>query len=330
MVLLFRSALSATVLPRAVSSTAELRDALMSPSVDTVWVNNTLDIDKSEWGDTLLLNRPVTISATPERLASSTYVRVNFNEASMLLQLSPGITLTFVGLEVRAQLTTGHGPAQLSTDRGDPATRRHHNPSGRSKCLPTPTLTLLLYAPVGLAAIQGTAAALPHVCFSSGVAQPLFHTLLLQLVRALGIIGPLYLILRQSINSTLVLDRCIQRRWVSHHPPSHPCRASQLRRTSDPRYLPASFKTLPARPSLLRPPTTPPCSQPNPISTSRPHPYPSSHPSQSSTAFVTFPLRGCPPRHAGGPAVHRLPDQPTAGQPAPGEAPHAPKRHAGQ
>ncbi len=97
---------SATVSPRAVSSTAELRDALMSPSVDMVWVNNTLDINKAEWGATLAINRSVTVSVTPERLATSTYVRVNFNEASMLFQLLPGTTLTFIGLEVRAQLRT--------------------------------------------------------------------------------------------------------------------------------------------------------------------------------------------------------------------------------
>ncbi len=85
-------------------NTAELYAAFSNPSVDTVYVDASLVLDRAEWPGTVALNRSFTISASPERMAARTYVAVNFNGLRMMFSMAPNFTLTFRGIEVRASV----------------------------------------------------------------------------------------------------------------------------------------------------------------------------------------------------------------------------------
>ncbi|PNH04386.1 hypothetical protein TSOC_009457, partial [Tetrabaena socialis] len=84
-----------------VSSTAELLRAFRDATVDTVLLSDSLAINGSVWGaGAVQLDRSLTISATPERIASRTYVLLDFNNLGMLFAVAPDKRILFVGLEL--------------------------------------------------------------------------------------------------------------------------------------------------------------------------------------------------------------------------------------
>ncbi|PNH04385.1 putative LRR receptor-like serine/threonine-protein kinase, partial [Tetrabaena socialis] len=84
-----------------VSTTAELLRAFRDATVDTVLLRDSLTINGSVWGaGAVQLDRSLTVSATPERIASRTYVLLDFNNLAMLFTVSPGKLILFFGLEL--------------------------------------------------------------------------------------------------------------------------------------------------------------------------------------------------------------------------------------
>ncbi|PNH04388.1 hypothetical protein TSOC_009455 [Tetrabaena socialis] len=84
-----------------VSTTAELLRAFSDATVDTVLLSDSLTINGSVWGaGAVQLDRSLTVSASPERIAARTYVLLDFNNLGMLFTVAPGKRILFVGLEL--------------------------------------------------------------------------------------------------------------------------------------------------------------------------------------------------------------------------------------
>ncbi|PNH04384.1 hypothetical protein TSOC_009451 [Tetrabaena socialis] len=83
-----------------VNSTAELLRAFRDATVDTVLLSDSLTINGSVWSaGAVQLDRSLTVSASPERIAARTYVLLDFNNLGMLFTVAPGKRILFVGLE---------------------------------------------------------------------------------------------------------------------------------------------------------------------------------------------------------------------------------------
>ncbi|KAG2453132.1 hypothetical protein HYH02_002459 [Chlamydomonas schloesseri] len=84
-----------------VTNTKELQAALGNPAVETVLLNDSVVLTGADWGNVLVtIDRNVTVTATPERIASRVYVSLDFANLIMLFQISAGYRLTFRGLEI--------------------------------------------------------------------------------------------------------------------------------------------------------------------------------------------------------------------------------------
>ncbi|GFR47690.1 hypothetical protein Agub_g9438 [Astrephomene gubernaculifera] len=90
------------------STTEQLLKALTETSAETIYLNDTLTLNRSSWpsGRTVNLTRSVTITATPERVNSQAYVVLDFSNLAMIIALAPGCTLRFVGLELANHFDT--------------------------------------------------------------------------------------------------------------------------------------------------------------------------------------------------------------------------------
>ncbi|GLI62460.1 hypothetical protein VaNZ11_005091, partial [Volvox africanus] len=91
-----------------VSTTQDLLAAIRNPSVNTIFLNDTLVLDGSIWntsaGVSAIITRSLTLTAGPNHLFSKTYVLLDFNNLDALFSLAPGCLLRFVGLEIRNHL----------------------------------------------------------------------------------------------------------------------------------------------------------------------------------------------------------------------------------
>ncbi|KXZ54285.1 hypothetical protein GPECTOR_5g372 [Gonium pectorale] len=83
-----------------VSSTRQLFAGLSDPSVGVIVLHDSLVLNASEWSGTVNVNRSLLVTASAERIASQTYVLLDFSNLAMLFSVAPGCTLRFVGLEL--------------------------------------------------------------------------------------------------------------------------------------------------------------------------------------------------------------------------------------
>ncbi len=84
----------------SVATTQEFRAAFLNQEVTTIYLHDTLKVNVTEWTSTVAVNRSLLLSASPVRLASRTYVELDFSDLQMMYSVSPGNSITFRGLQV--------------------------------------------------------------------------------------------------------------------------------------------------------------------------------------------------------------------------------------
>eukprot|EP00198_Chlamydomonas_reinhardtii_P008071 XP_001697408.1 serine/threonine protein kinase 5 [Chlamydomonas reinhardtii] len=84
-----------------VITASQLHKALQNESIQSILLATSIVVNPArDWPDVVQVSRNITLAAYPSLREGAVYAQLDYANAQMLIALAPGVTLTYVGLEV--------------------------------------------------------------------------------------------------------------------------------------------------------------------------------------------------------------------------------------